>query len=80
MSYFESSHLLMLSTDYKQSTIKNLSMMDHEKINNDLIEAVLEWIVDGQHQVLLHCCSSVWRADPSVGRIEHKGNFKQELS
>ncbi|XP_003426609.1 putative ATP-dependent RNA helicase DHX57 [Nasonia vitripennis] len=36
-------------SDYSRSTHKNLYVMDHEKINFELIERVIEWIVDGDH-------------------------------
>ncbi|XP_076990146.1 putative ATP-dependent RNA helicase DHX57 isoform X2 [Tamandua tetradactyla] len=32
-----------------KSVIKTLSIMDFEKVNLELIEALLEWIVDGKH-------------------------------
>lgn len=35
---------------YSPLTHKNLYIMDHEKINNDLIEQVIEWIVVGEHE------------------------------
>lgn len=38
-------------SEYKKSTCKALSMMDLDKINYDLILELLEWIVDGEHQV-----------------------------
>jgi ATP-dependent RNA helicase DHX57 len=34
---------------YSNLTHKNLYIMDHEKINFELIEKVIEWIVDGCH-------------------------------
>ncbi|XP_011496994.1 PREDICTED: putative ATP-dependent RNA helicase DHX57 isoform X1 [Ceratosolen solmsi marchali] len=34
---------------YSMITHKNLYIMDHEKINFELIEKVIEWIVDGCH-------------------------------
>ena len=34
---------------YSRSTHKNLYVMDHEIINLNLIENVIEWIVDGDH-------------------------------
>lgn len=37
--------------EYKKSTCKALSMMDLDKINYDLILELMEWIVDGEHQV-----------------------------
>ncbi|KAK4887165.1 hypothetical protein RN001_003436 [Aquatica leii] len=36
--------------DYSLKTIKNLYLMDSEKINLDLIESVLTWIVSGDHE------------------------------
>ena len=36
---------------YKKSTIKSMALMDFEKINMDLIETLIEFIVDGEHQV-----------------------------
>lgn len=35
---------------YCTSTYKNLYIMDHDKINYELIEKILEWIVDGNHE------------------------------
>lgn len=35
--------------EYSKQTYKNLYVMDPEKINFELIENVLEWIVDGEH-------------------------------
>ncbi|XP_017881995.1 putative ATP-dependent RNA helicase DHX57 [Ceratina calcarata] len=35
--------------DYSTQTHKNLFVMDHEKINFELIEALLEWIIFGEH-------------------------------
>ncbi|CAG9819856.1 unnamed protein product [Phaedon cochleariae] len=35
--------------DYSKSTCKNLYLMDPEKINYELIESVLMWIVSGDH-------------------------------
>lgn len=32
-----------------KSVIKTMSIMDFEKVNLELIEALLEWIVDGKH-------------------------------
>ena len=34
---------------YSTQTYKNLYVMDHERINNELVVKVLEWIVDGDH-------------------------------
>lgn len=38
-------------SEYKKSTCKALSMMDLDKINYDLILELMEWIVEGEHQV-----------------------------
>nr|XP_054758550.1 putative ATP-dependent RNA helicase DHX57 [Lytechinus pictus] len=35
--------------DYEMSTIKTLATIDPEKINNDLIEDLIKWVVDGDH-------------------------------
>ncbi|XP_024937300.1 putative ATP-dependent RNA helicase DHX57 [Cephus cinctus] len=35
---------------YSRRTYKNLYVMDHEKINFDLLEKTLEWIVNGDHE------------------------------
>ena len=40
-----------LFADYSKSTISSLVAMDHEKINYDLLVAILEWIVAGEHEV-----------------------------
>lgn len=37
-------------SNYSKKMHKNLYVMDHEKINLDLIESVIEWIVDGDHE------------------------------
>lgn len=44
-------NLYLNVAEYKKSTCKALSMMDLDKINYDLILELLEWIVDGDHQV-----------------------------
>ncbi|XP_067011833.2 putative ATP-dependent RNA helicase DHX57 isoform X2 [Anabrus simplex] len=36
--------------DYSRVTKKSLYLMDHEKINYDLIEAIIVWIVEGDHE------------------------------
>ncbi|CAB0037009.1 unnamed protein product [Trichogramma brassicae] len=36
-------------SEYSENTLKSLYLMDHEKINFELIEHVLEWIVNGEH-------------------------------
>lgn len=35
--------------DTKKSVLKTIAAMDLDKINMDLVESVLEWIVDGKH-------------------------------
>ncbi|MBN3305976.1 DHX57 helicase, partial [Amia calva] len=35
--------------DVKKSVLKTIAAMDLDKINMDLIESILEWIVDGDH-------------------------------
>lgn len=35
--------------DTKKSVLKTIAAMDLDKINMDLVESLLEWIVDGQH-------------------------------
>lgn len=35
--------------DTKKSVLKTISAMDLDKINMDLVESVLEYIVDGDH-------------------------------
>ncbi|XP_046351215.2 putative ATP-dependent RNA helicase DHX57 [Haliotis rufescens] len=37
-------------SEYHKSTIKAMAIMDMEKINFDLIVAILEWIVGGKHE------------------------------
>ena len=41
----------IFSTDYKKSTLKTLAMLDVEKICSDLIERLIEWIVQADHEV-----------------------------
>ncbi|XP_028844467.1 putative ATP-dependent RNA helicase DHX57 [Denticeps clupeoides] len=36
-------------SDYSKSVVKTLSALDFEKINFDLLENVLEWILEGDH-------------------------------
>lgn len=40
---------LSTSLDTKKSVLKTLAAMDLDKINMDLVESLLEWIVDGKH-------------------------------
>ena len=41
--------LLKRYSEYSILTQKNLYVMDPEKINYDLIEQIIEWIIDGNH-------------------------------
>ncbi|XP_062912424.1 putative ATP-dependent RNA helicase DHX57 isoform X1 [Mobula hypostoma] len=41
--------LMLRYKDVSKSVLKTLASMDLDKINLDLIEALLEWIVDGKH-------------------------------
>lgn len=36
-------------TDVSKPVLKTISAMDLDKINMDLVESLLEWIVDGPH-------------------------------
>lgn len=38
-----------LALDSKKSVLKTMAAMDLDKINMDLVECLLEWIVDGKH-------------------------------
>lgn len=40
---------LFTSIDTKKSVLKTIAAMDLDKINMDLVESLLEWIVDGKH-------------------------------
>uniref|UniRef100_A0A1Y1K8X3 RNA helicase n=1 Tax=Photinus pyralis TaxID=7054 RepID=A0A1Y1K8X3_PHOPY len=42
--------MLVRYKEYSVKTVKNLFLMDCEKINLDLIEAILLWIVSGDHE------------------------------
>ena len=48
--------IFLFITDYGKSTILSLCTMDHNKINYDLVVAVLEWIVEEEHEVTLCVC------------------------
>lgn len=41
--------LTMRYKDTKKSVLKTMAAMDLDKINMDLVESLLEWIVDGKH-------------------------------
>uniref|UniRef100_A0A1A8UE18 Putative ATP-dependent RNA helicase DHX57 n=1 Tax=Nothobranchius furzeri TaxID=105023 RepID=A0A1A8UE18_NOTFU len=41
--------LIIRYKDTKKSVLKTISAMDLDKINMDLVESLLEWIVDGKH-------------------------------
>ena len=36
---------------YSRKALKTLARLDYEKINNDLIEYLIEWIMEGKHDV-----------------------------
>lgn len=38
-----------VNADTKKSVLKTIAAMDLDKINLDLVESLLEWIVDGKH-------------------------------
>lgn len=40
---------MLWGVDTKKSVLKTIAAMDLDKINMDLVESVLEWIVDGKH-------------------------------
>lgn len=42
-------HFFTLVADTKKSVLKTIAAMDLDKINMDLVECLLEWIVDGKH-------------------------------
>ncbi|XP_064621431.1 putative ATP-dependent RNA helicase DHX57 [Lineus longissimus] len=42
--------LFVRYSDYRKSTVKVLATMDFEKINYDLVELLLEWIAEGDHE------------------------------
>lgn len=37
------------AADSKKSVLKTIATMDLDKINMDLVENLLEWIIDGKH-------------------------------
>lgn len=41
--------LTMRYKDTKKSVLKTMAAMDMDKINMDLVESLLEWIIDGKH-------------------------------
>ena len=45
--------IVFVPVEYKKSTLKTLAMMDVEKICSDLIERLIEWIVQADHEVWL---------------------------
>lgn len=44
-----SEFLFGVAADTKKSVLKTMAAMDLDKINMDLVENLLEWIVDGKH-------------------------------
>lgn len=60
--------------DTKKSVLRTIAEMDLDKINMDLVENLLEWIVDGPHdyppgtnaaeprsrRFIVDCCANVW--------------------
>ncbi len=40
---------ILFIADTKKSVLKTMAAMDLDKINMDLVESLLEWIVDGKH-------------------------------
>ena len=43
-------HAVPSPADYSERTRKALALTDPDKINYDLVEAVLAWLADGDHQ------------------------------
>ena len=43
--------IVIHNLDYAKPTIKTLATIDQDKINNDLIEELVVWIVSGNHEV-----------------------------
>ncbi len=61
-----------LFLDHKKGTVKTLATLDLEKVCPDLIENLIEWIVDGDHEVMSETrgensqhLSGLWKADQS---------------
>lgn len=64
----------MLIADTKKSVLRTIVEMDLDKINMDLVENLLEWIVDGPHdyppgtspteprsrRFIVECCANFW--------------------
>ncbi|XP_063228702.1 putative ATP-dependent RNA helicase DHX57 isoform X2 [Bacillus rossius redtenbacheri] len=53
--------------EYSKQTVKNLYLMDMSKINNDLIESILVWILEGTHQYPKDGCILVFL--PGIAEI-----------
>ena len=56
---------LTLVTGYSRKALKTLAKLDYEKINNDLIELLIEWIMEGKHDV-----GEMWISECICG-VEH---------
>lgn len=41
--------VVSISLGVNKTVLKTMSVMDLDKVNLELIEALLEWIVDGKH-------------------------------
>ena len=61
-SYYSLSTLI---TGYSRKALKTLAKLDYEKINNDLIELLIEWIMEGKHDV-----GETWISECMCG-VEH---------
>lgn len=46
---FSFTYCFVTDADTKKSVLKTIAAMDLDKINMDLVESLLEWIVDGPH-------------------------------
>ena len=62
---------------YKKSTLKTLAMLDVEKICPDLIEALIEWIVQADHEVT-QCIVELGIDRRRWKEIQGSGDYKNE--
>ena len=44
-------HLSFITVGYQKTTVKQLAILNHEKVNFDLIEQLIEWICTADHEV-----------------------------